>query len=112
MATIAWVLIASFSACRVVGRCLYICAFKYPQRKNHKVINQVTSLAGQAISPRKERRRPGNNSLKMLSNAVKCELWLRLVGTKFLLLHSPQETGSTLVGGTLDSTLDPVTVAI
>ncbi|GFV51652.1 integrase catalytic domain-containing protein [Trichonephila clavipes] len=34
---------------------------------NHKVINQVTSLEGQVMSPRKERRRRGNNSLRMPS---------------------------------------------
>ncbi|GFQ82312.1 hypothetical protein TNCT_731681 [Trichonephila clavata] len=51
------------------------------------------------MSPRKERRRLGSNSLGMPGNAAKWELWLRLVGTRFLLLHGPQETGLTLVGG-------------
>ncbi|GFR33189.1 hypothetical protein TNCT_226801 [Trichonephila clavata] len=57
-------MIASFSACRVVGRCLYICVFKSFQRKNHKVISQVTSLGGHVMSPRKDRKRPGNSSLR------------------------------------------------
>ncbi|GFR24968.1 hypothetical protein TNCT_83591 [Trichonephila clavata] len=39
-------------------------------------------------------------SRKQLSqNAAKCELWLRLVGTRYLLRHDLQEIGLTLLGG-------------
>ncbi|GFY35240.1 hypothetical protein TNCV_5046141 [Trichonephila clavipes] len=66
-------------------------------KKNRKVINQVTSLGGQAMSLCKKRRRPGNNSLRMPSEHCGA-LWLSLAGTRFLF-HGPQETGLTLVGG-------------
>ena len=54
--------IASLNACSVVGWSLYIWVFSVPKEKDHKVINQVT-FGGQAMSPCKERRHPGNNSL-------------------------------------------------
>ncbi|GFR03164.1 hypothetical protein TNCT_305171 [Trichonephila clavata] len=38
------------------------------------------------------------NLSEFQKNAAKCE-WLRLVGNRLLLLHSPQETGLTLIGG-------------
>ncbi|GFS82810.1 hypothetical protein TNCV_3127601 [Trichonephila clavipes] len=65
MAATAWV-IASFNACRVVGRYFFTCTFKCPQREKSQV-NKSGDLGGQAMSPRNERRRPGNNSLRIPS---------------------------------------------
>ncbi|PNF32057.1 hypothetical protein B7P43_G05747 [Cryptotermes secundus] len=93
MAATAWV-IASLSACRVVGRCLYTCAFKCPQRKNHKVINRVTLGARRCLLTKREDVQETTLS-ELLKNAAKCELWLRLVGTRLVPLHGPQQTGLT-----------------
>ncbi|GFQ87784.1 choline transporter-like protein 1 [Trichonephila clavata] len=51
------------------------------------------------MSPHKEKKRPGSKSLRMLGEFRECELWLRLVGTRSLLLHGSQETCLTVVGG-------------
>ncbi|GFW16004.1 hypothetical protein TNCV_4432771 [Trichonephila clavipes] len=56
------------------------------KEKKYKMINQVTMTARRCLSEYSE-------------NDAKCELWFRLAGTRFLLLHGPQETGLTLVGG-------------
>ncbi|GFY63680.1 hypothetical protein TNIN_409511 [Trichonephila inaurata madagascariensis] len=50
MAATAWV-IASFSACRVIGHVCALAPLNVPKEKNFKVINQVTSLGGEAMSP-------------------------------------------------------------
>ncbi|GFS60573.1 uncharacterized protein TNCV_5073521 [Trichonephila clavipes] len=53
MAATDWV-ITSFSACRVVGRCLDICAKVSPKKKNHKVINQMTFRAKRCLLAKRE----------------------------------------------------------
>ncbi|GFT85612.1 hypothetical protein TNCV_4253321 [Trichonephila clavipes] len=99
MAATAWVIV-SFSAHMVVELYSCTCIFKCPHRKNH----QVTYLGGQVMSHHKERRRPGNNCPRMSSKRREmCELWLRLIETRFLLLHDPQEIGLTLVSGRSES---------
>ncbi|GFU17715.1 transposable element Tcb1 transposase [Trichonephila clavipes] len=64
----AWV-IAPFSACRVVGRCLHTCAFWCPQRKK-SVINQVTLGASRCLFAKREDVQETNVS-KCPANTVK-----------------------------------------
>ncbi|GJQ69279.1 hypothetical protein Trydic_g6416 [Trypoxylus dichotomus] len=61
------------SACTVLERCLFACAFKCPQRKNQQVLNRVTLGARRCLLAKREDAQKASPS-KVLENAAKCEL--------------------------------------
>ncbi|GFT87380.1 hypothetical protein TNCV_413691 [Trichonephila clavipes] len=83
----------------VEGDACILAPVSVPKEKNHKVTDKSGGLGGQTVSARKERRFPGNSSLRFPRIVATCELLNRLVGTRILLLHGPLKTSLTLVGG-------------
>ena len=69
------------------GHYLYIYTFECLRRKVRKTTEkgQFCGLESQAMSPRKEKRRPGNIVLKMIGDATICELYFVLEKPDFSL---------------------------
>ena len=89
--------IASFSACRVLGRCLNTSAFRYPTRNNRRELNLVSARATKCCLSGRSVGRGTSHSKQPLTFEL-CGPWPHPAGTRQVLHLIPQELAQKTLG--------------